>query len=110
MGKRKAQEKARHDDSITKQKKGAEKRFMGEISMPAGEVMTQGTACYFSTAIVGEDGRVHDLTTGNEWDSVEAWHAERCDRAATLTYAFPCSPERLAASVDLHDDGRGAKA
>ena len=78
---------------------------MSETTTETGGDMTQGSECYFSTAIVGEDGRVHDLCTGNEWDNVEAWHADRCDRAATLTYAFQCSPERLAASV--HETDRG---
>ena len=72
-----------------KQEKGAEKRSMGEISMDKGEVMKQGTPYFFSTAICEPaSGRVRDLNTGAEWDNVEAWHAERKGRAATLTYSF----------------------
>ncbi len=60
----------------------------------------QGTDCYFSTAIY-VDGKVRDMKTGKEWDSVDAWHIERCGRAATLTYQWPCSPELLAASAKM---------
>jgi len=69
-----------------------------------GEDMTQGTACYFSTAICESNGKVRDINTGAVWDSVEAWQKDRHERAATLTYSFPCSQERLAASV--HETGR----
>lgn len=71
-----------------KQEKGAEKRSMGEISTNKGEVMKQGTPYFFSTAICEDGGKVRDLDTGAEWDNVEAWHAERKGRAATLTYSF----------------------
>ena len=70
---------------------------MGEISTDKGEGMRQGTPYFFSTAVCEDGGRIRDLNTGVEWESLDAWHKERAGRAATLTYSFPYQrPDQVA--------------